>query len=120
VESVMMPFSFNDLGLSDDEIAGLDSVNETADTAATPAESADLDDSLLTPFSLNDLGLSDDEIAGLGDLDTAGSTGSLGLGSPDPRPTPPAEPQSSFDMGDLPADLQPFSLDELDLNSDAD
>ena len=58
----MTPFSFADLGLSDDEIASL-GLGETAAPATPAANTGDTPD--MTPFSFADLGLSDDEIASL-------------------------------------------------------
>ncbi|MFV9507543.1 MAG: RNA polymerase sigma factor region1.1 domain-containing protein, partial [Oscillochloridaceae bacterium umkhey_bin13] len=125
------PFSLSDLGLSPDEIAGLD--------AAAPAT----DQLGLEPFSLSDLGLSPDEIAGLSSATAADadepplnlapfSLDELGL---DPEPSSPstdpaagltAEPfmwdinTPEGDMGSELGDLQPFSLDDLDLNATSD
>jgi tetratricopeptide (TPR) repeat protein len=95
-EPSMTPFSLADLGLSDDEIAGMDSLGALD---ATPAPSAEPDEPAMTPFSLADLGLSDDEIAGMDSL-----------GALDATPTPSAEP-------DEPA-MTPFSLADLGLSDD--
>jgi uncharacterized protein YjiS (DUF1127 family) len=122
-EPTMSPFSLSDLGLSDDEIASLDA--PAAPAAAAP--SSEEEDMGMAPFSLSDLGLSDDEIAGLGSL----GMGSESLperpvsGSAAPSDTTPQPPHSTssgsneeaFDASDLPTDLQPFSLDELDLTT---
>jgi tetratricopeptide (TPR) repeat protein len=108
----MTPFSLADLGLSEDEIAGLESIDElapspSADAAppASPAPDEEEPEIDMQPFSLNDLGLSDEEIAGLESLETTG--------------TPQADPvdQELSELSDLPADLQPFSMDELDLGT---
>ena len=105
-EPDMTPFSFADLGLSDDEIMGLGDLGGTAPTPP-PAEPAPADDMGLSPFSLSELGLSDEEIAGLESLESP------------PKDATPDAPSGSAD--DLPADLKPFSMDEIDLdNSDAD
>ena len=52
----MTPFSLADLGLSEDEIAGMDSLG-ALDTP--PASTPELDEPAMTPFSLADLGLSE-------------------------------------------------------------
>ena len=59
-EDLMRPFSLEELGLSDDEIALLAAAaaEQQQENASLPAEEPSL-----TPFSLEDLGLSDDEIA---------------------------------------------------------
>jgi tetratricopeptide (TPR) repeat protein len=100
----MTPFSLADLGLSDDEIAGLNDVAAPATpevASSLPAPTSDAPD--MTPFSLADLGLSDDEIAGLNDV-TAPAT---------PEPTAPSPDPTS----DAP-DMTPFSLSDLGLSDD--
>ena len=87
-EPALTPFSFSDLGLSDDEIASLDD-------ATTPASATD--EPALTPFSFSDLGLSDDEIASLDDINAPSS-------APAPEPDEPA--------------LTPFSFSDLGLSDD--
>ncbi len=103
-EPNMTPFSLADLGLSDEEIAGLGGLG-SATPAPTPAEPAPADDDMgLTPFSLSELDLSDEEIAGLESLQS-----------------PPKQSSPGAGIDDLPADLQPFSMDEIDIdNSMAD
>jgi tetratricopeptide (TPR) repeat protein len=123
-EPVMTPFSLSDLGLSDDEISSLES-STTVDAPA--AAEIEADEPTLSPFSLSDLGLSEDEIAGLDSLDLEPSSAPerppLGRSTPlreEPSFTPPQPSEADMDdldTGDLPLDLQPFSLDELDLNS---
>jgi uncharacterized protein YjiS (DUF1127 family) len=123
-EPVMTPFSLSDLGLSDDEISSLDSSTVVDVPAAAEAE---VDEPTLSPFSLSDLGLSEDEIAGLDSLDLEPSSvpERPPLGRSTPLREEPSFTQSQpseadldeLDTGDLPIDLQPFSLDELDLNS---
>jgi tetratricopeptide (TPR) repeat protein len=115
-EPALTPFSLSDLGLTDEEIASLEggsAPSEAPMRAAAPVESRE---PALTPFSLNDLGLTDDEIAGLnveGDRpDTRGRTGVPDHG----YDAVPDASEQVFDTSDLPMDLQPFSLDELDLN----
>ncbi|NCC31785.1 MAG: hypothetical protein EOM24_07115, partial [Chloroflexia bacterium] len=88
----LTPFSLDDLGLSDDEIAQL----EAAVSAEAPAPVTE-DDVNLTPFSLDDLGLSEDEIAQL-------------------AAAVPAEEASPATEEDV--DLTPFSLDDLGLSDD--
>src|SRR5262245_11955554 len=106
-EPTMAPFSLTDLGLSDDEIAGLDSLNE-----APVAESESKDDEpTMTPFSLTDLGLSDDEIAGLDSLNEAPAA--------EVKPEPPAAETSSVAGLDLDEPVMtPFSLSDLGLSED--
>ncbi|HET9222301.1 MAG TPA: tetratricopeptide repeat protein, partial [Roseiflexaceae bacterium] len=66
-ELTTTPFSLTDLGLSDDEIAGLESLNdspaaeifaEPPAVEASPVAAPDDDEPVMTPFSLSDLGLS--------------------------------------------------------------
>jgi tetratricopeptide (TPR) repeat protein/uncharacterized protein YjiS (DUF1127 family) len=126
-EPVMAPFSLSDLGLSDDEISSL----EGAPTADAPLAAAhEAEEPTLSPFSLSDLGLSEDEIAGLDSLDLEPSSAPerppIGRASPfreEPSFTPSQQDETASDTadtGELPLDLQPFSLDELDLNSGSD
>src|SRR5262249_21047485 len=112
-EPDMTPFSLSDLGLSEDEIAAMDSLGaiEAAPTpTSTPPPAAEDDDIKISPFSLSDLGLSEDEIAGLDSLqvDTPSET---------PPPDAPIDSGDLPDMGDLPLDLHPFSIEELDLGA---
>ena len=141
----MTPFSLADLGLSDEEISGLDTLGAPAETPAQPAPA---DEPNMTPFSLADLGLSDEEISGLG------SVGGASTPAPTAEPEPSSEdaglrPFSLSELGlsdeeiagleslqspsgeaqaggpssslsdDLPADLQPFSMDEIDIDNTA-
>src|SRR5204862_92048 len=120
-EPTMTPFSFSDLGLSDDEIAGLENVTEppaAANVAAPHAPPTEPDEPTMTPFSLSDLGLSDDEIAGLDSLGMGSATPERpNTGRAGPSSTPPGQPRSAmpsadedaFDTSGLPMDLQPFS-----------
>ena len=144
-EPNMTPFSLADLGLSDEEISGLDTLGAPAETPAQPAPA---DEPNMTPFSLADLGLSDEEISGLG------SVGGASTPAPTAEPEPSSEdaglrPFSLSELGlsdeeiagleslqspsgeaqaggpssslsdDLPADLQPFSMDEIDIDNTA-
>ncbi len=113
-EPAMEPFSLADLGLSDEEIAALDTATDAP--AATDTSS---DEPEMTPFSLADLGLSDEEIAALNDL---GDTENLD------RDIPSSLQPFSLDQldlhndemtdeGELPASLQPFSLDDIDMGT---
>ncbi|HMP39396.1 MAG TPA: RNA polymerase sigma factor region1.1 domain-containing protein, partial [Roseiflexaceae bacterium] len=130
----LQPFSFADLGLSDDEIAALGLSSEpaildtgagattpeqpaaeaaipepTAETTPTEPEIESIDEGLasglLQPFSFADLGLSDDEVAAL-DLEPA----DLGESA---APAIPQEPAELSPIADT--DIQPFSLDDLGL-----
>ncbi len=114
----MRPFSLADLGFSEDEVAGLETVAPPVEASAIPEppvapaaepeaeQPRNEDGELMRPFSLADLGLTEDEIAGLESLDSAPAPGQ--------QTTPAASDDMAFDLGDLPADLQPFSFDELD------
>src|SRR5207302_1885772 len=87
----------------------------------------------MRPFSLAELGLSEEEIAGLDSLQAdieerpspgAGERSSVVAPAQKTPPPPHTEPaaadlpanEEQFDA-DLPLDLQPFSLDELDLGT---
>ncbi len=163
----LAPFSFADLGLSDEEIAALNaateapatSVIETAQAAEQPAMldsitdiGAAIEAGTLAPFSFADLGLSDEEIAALNaatdapaarastiDNDTEAVPFSLAdLGIDEDMTVTPKQASAraaaaetispelapfSFEsiesiddddpFGELPAALQPFSLDEI-------
>jgi hypothetical protein len=86
-EDLMRPFSLEELGLSDDEIALLAAAAAgQSENVPPPAEEPPL-----TPFSLEELGLSDDEIAMISAASSAVET-------------PPAE-ESPF---------TPFSLEDLE------
>ncbi|MCL6540189.1 MAG: tetratricopeptide repeat protein [Roseiflexus sp.] len=89
----VQPFSLEELGLSPEEIAALDSVT-TPPAETAPAEEAPSEIGALQPFSLEELGLSPEEIASL-----------------DSAATPPAE-EAPTEIGAL----QPFSLEELGLS----
>ncbi|HNP69547.1 MAG TPA: tetratricopeptide repeat protein, partial [Kouleothrix sp.] len=99
-EPDMTPFSLADLGLSDDELAGLNNLDASPASEPAPAPPAPAAEPDMTPFSLADLGLSDDEIAGLNNLDAAPAAEA----APAP-PAPAAEP-----------DMTPFSLADLGLS----
>jgi tetratricopeptide (TPR) repeat protein len=102
-EPELTPFSLDDLGLSPEEIAGLESATEAA--VEQPADQPDVtDEPDLTPFSLDDLGLSPEEIAGL-ESATEAAAGS---------------DESALDIGDMVADLEPFSLESLGIDIDGD
>ena len=88
-EAELTPFSLEELGLSQEEIAALGLTEATEAPAAPPAEPE------LTPFSLEDLGLSPEEIAQLQAAQAAAEAPAA----------PPAEPE-----------LTPFSLAELGLS----
>ncbi len=139
-EPTMQPFSLADLGLSDEEIAGL-GIHEPSTPLPAQVEPPTRqeqppareeqplieDEPTIQPFSLADLGLSDEEIAGLESLEAPRPTPmeprAIEPFSFDPPVTPrssaaqpPAEDESDLD---LPLDLQPFSFDELDLGDDS-
>ncbi|WP_129632900.1 tetratricopeptide repeat protein [Candidatus Oscillochloris fontis] len=125
-EPVMEPFSLADLGLSPEEIAQMNAAH-AADVA-----SDHLDDLNLQPFSLDDIDLSTDEVDLLSSVSKAMQPKrELLTQRPEPPAQVPAEaPVTPFDWdaGDESStmesgfdggmgDLQPFSLDDLDLNS---
>ena len=87
----MQPFSLEELGLSPDEIAALDHASASTPTAEEPADLG-----AMQPFSLEELGLSPDEIASLS-------------GEPIIPMPAPSQPE------DVDIDMQPFSLDDIDL-----
>jgi hypothetical protein len=87
----MQPFSLEELGLSPDEIAALDSV-----ATPPPAEDASFDIGAMQPFSLEELGLSPDEIASLS-------------GEPILSRAETSQPD------DVDIDMRPFSLDDIDI-----
>ncbi len=134
------PFSLDDLGISDEDIAVPDMASELSVTTdeQPPVPVAFTDESSVNkdlgvqPFSLNDLGLSDEELAG---LDLRHTDAELYPGAPS------EERQSDDDLTNLKPfdwsqetgfsaaqlandqvfesdidDLQPFSLDDLDLS----
>jgi len=123
----MQPFSLEELGLSPDEIAALDSV-----ATPPPAEDASFDIGAMQPFSLEELGLSPDEIASLSGepILSRAETSQPDDVDIDMRPfslddidiegggyQPAVKPGIGFDIGDVPPDLQPFSMEELETGS---
>ncbi|MDW8212228.1 MAG: tetratricopeptide repeat protein [Roseiflexaceae bacterium] len=85
------PFSLEELGLTPEEIAALDSAS-----ASPPAAEEAADISAMQPFSLEELGLTPEEIASL--------SGETIISTPES-----AQPE------DVDIDMQPFSLDDIDL-----
>src|SRR6266498_485792 len=140
----VQPFSFADLGLSEEEMALLEGAapesSATADQPEAPAapEIENLQDALssgqVQPFSLHDLGLSDDEIAAMGTSEAEGLAPAAELPEApaaqidefeveSPASTTPNPPsQSSAASGDeeglLVSDIKPFSLTDLGLSDD--
>jgi tetratricopeptide (TPR) repeat protein len=138
----VQPFSFADLGLSEEEIALLEGATLEA---ATPAEQPEapaapeienLEDALASgqvqPFSLSDVGLSDDEIATMGISEAeapdaevpelpAAQIDEFDVETP-ASPTSNAPAQSSLASGDeeglLVSDIKPFSLTDLGLSEE--
>jgi tetratricopeptide (TPR) repeat protein len=123
--SAMQPFSLEELGLTPDEIAALDSA-----AAPAPAEPTDL--SAMQPFSLEELGLTPDEIASLSgetiirapepshleDIDIDTQPFSLDdIDFEGGRRAPTAGHDVGTGIGDVPPDLQPFSIEELEIGS---
>ncbi|MDW8231446.1 MAG: tetratricopeptide repeat protein [Roseiflexaceae bacterium] len=87
----VQPFSLEELGLTPEEIASLDSVSASA---PAPEEPPDL--GAVQPFSLEELELTPEEIASLS-------------GEPIISTSEPVHPE------DVEIDMQPFSLDDIDL-----
>ena len=160
--SSMQPFSLSDLGLSDDELAGLDSLDSaapavqpatiapeasqtintvsedfqaldtldsfdddlpqfslpgeeitpsaasTASTDQNDEDSNDLDLEHVRPFTFSEFGLDDDEIASLQSLETIDDNASVDV------KFPLLNDEEEDDFSDLAADLQPFSMDEIE------
>jgi len=97
---LMTPFSLTDLGLTEDEIAGLASLNSVSTAPAEEPRAswksldADVD---LQPFTLADLGHSEEDIAALG-------LGESVAASEETRPSAQAEaepPMTPFSLADL-------------------
>jgi hypothetical protein len=109
-EPEVTPLSLAELGLSDEEIAALSDEETAEDTEHMPPptshDTITIDEAETTPFSFDELGLDEEETTG-GEEET-----------PEPKEDveqPPARvkaPETQL-LGDL--DLQPFSLDDLDL-----
>jgi tetratricopeptide (TPR) repeat protein len=135
-EPELTPFSFEELGLSSDEIAALNEIDSTTPAAppvsaeVEPAAfaSADLSQGLdadagaepaLTPFSLDDLGLSPEEIAA---LESAGAQDAAAARQAvrDEAERMPFDAldseQAPFEISHDLGDVEPFSLDDLDLS----
>ncbi len=123
----MQPFSLEELGLSPEEIAGLDSVATPAPAETTPAGEAPPEIGALQPFSLEELGLSPEEIASLSsepippraDIsqpdDVEIDMRPFSLDDIEEGGYPSAvKPGVGLDIGDVPPDLQPFSIEELE------
>ncbi len=122
--SAMRPFTLDELGLTPDEIAALDSVS-------APEESSEV--SAMRPFTLDELGLTPDEIAALDSASTAAPASQpsqLEDFDIDAQPfslddidfergghAPAAGRDVGSGAGDVPPDLQPFSIEELDIGS---
>ncbi|GIV98926.1 MAG: hypothetical protein KatS3mg058_0330 [Roseiflexus sp.] len=125
--AAMQPFSLEELGLSPDEIAALDSASASAAADQPPPDLA-----AMQPFSLEELGLSPDEIASL--------SGETIITTPEPSQLddidfdtqpfslddidfegggriPAAGRDIGSGVGDVPPDLQPFSIEELEIGS---
>ena len=161
--SSMQPFSLSDLGLTDDELAGLDSLDHVQPSAQAPVstpeasqissgvsedletlesldsfdeqlpqfslpdetspavpdaqinasveaedDSDELDLENVRPFTFSELGLDDDEIASLQSLETLDEKASVDV------QFPLLSDEEEDDYADLTADLQPFSMDEIE------
>ncbi len=124
----MQPFSLEELGLSPEEIAALDSV-ATPPVETAPAEETPSEIGAVQPFSLEELGLSPEEIASLSGepILPQAETSQPDDVEIDMQPfslddidiegggyQPAVKPGIGFDIGDVPPDLQPFSMEELE------
>ncbi|WP_448541623.1 tetratricopeptide repeat protein [Roseiflexus sp.] len=123
----LQPFSLEELGLSPEEIAALDSV-ATPPVETAPAEETPSEIGAVQPFSLEELGLSPEEIASLSgepilpqaetsqpdDVEIDMQPFSLDDIDIDGGYQPAVKPGIGFDIGDIPPDLQPFSMEELE------
>ncbi len=124
----LQPFSLEELGLSPEEIAALDSV-ATPPVETAPAEETPSEIGAVQPFSLEELGLSPEEIASLSGepILPQAETSQPDDVEIDMQPfslddidiegggyQPAVKPGIGFDIGDVPPDLQPFSMEELE------
>ncbi|MEM8534796.1 MAG: RNA polymerase sigma factor region1.1 domain-containing protein, partial [Chloroflexota bacterium] len=131
MEPDLAPFSLEELGLSQAEIDSLDSLGGEARAEAplpTGDSSTDVGEGSsgsemepdLAPFSLEELGLSQTDIDGLDDLQSSSKTNEV-------------DDQKATDIGasalsigpvdtsnEVPSELQPFSLDEIDMSGVGD
>jgi tetratricopeptide (TPR) repeat protein len=105
----IQPFSFADLGLSEDEIAGLNMGGEATSEAPQQSQAENISEELtsgeIQPFSFADLGLSDDEIASLNEIGDIPADHAEGGSSQEAQAT--IEPE-----------VQPFSLSDLGLSDE--
>ncbi len=144
ISSDTRPFTIEELGLSEAELASLGALEEEPSgpaevstqvepvaSAATPAESSEV--SAMRPFTLDELGLTPDEIAALDSASTAAPASQpsqLEDFDIDAQPfslddidfergghAPAAGRDVGSGAGDVPPDLQPFSIEELDIGS---
>ncbi len=144
ISSDTRPFTIEELGLSEAELASLGALEEEPSGpaevstqvepvagAATPAESSEV--SAMRPFTLDELGLTPDEIAALDSASTAAPASQpsqLEDFDIDAQPfslddidfergghAPAAGRDVGSGAGDVPPDLQPFSIEELDIGS---
>lgn len=112
----LVPFSLEDLGLTDEEIAslGLDEGDQGENASSSPTMSPDTQDAPdLKPFSFEELGLSVDEIATLQNVaQSSEETTNV--------EHPPLADSESDDTATIQDDsgLKPFSLEELGLSAD--
>jgi len=138
----VQPFSFADLGLSEEEIALLGGATPESATPTEQPEAPDapeienLQDALASgqvqPFSLSDLGLSDDEIATMGISEAKAPDAEMPeVSAPQidefdveaPASSTPKAPAqsgqpSSDEEGLLVSDIKPFSLTDLGLSEE--
>jgi len=132
-ESNLQPFSLDDLGLSPDELTALDDTATSSTAESIPQAGAEED---LQSFSLDNLGLDDAEAGDMKPFDasgfTEGETPPPAVGGEEPfslrafdwsqqdAPPPSAGTPGQDEGGeedDMLRDLQPFSLDDLDLSA---
>ncbi len=134
-ESNLQPFSLDDLGLSEEEMAALDEAATSSAAESTTSAGAEAD---IQPFSLDDLGLDDPEAGDMNPFDpsgfTEGATPPPSTAADQPfslrafdwsqQETPPSAgtptqggAEADLSDDDMLRDLQPFSLDDLDLSA---
>jgi uncharacterized protein YjiS (DUF1127 family) len=107
-EPELTPFSLDDLGLSEEEIAALDMSGE----AEAPSEAAEPEGATIPEISAPE-GVTEESDA------TPFSLDDLGLDSGTSEPDTPGEPEpAQSDVAENFGNLQPFSLADLGLNED--
>ena len=128
MEADVAPFSLEELGLSQAEIDSLDSLGgeakadtpfATGEGDANTPESGDASamEADLAPFSLEELGLSQAEIDSLDDLQSDPRANEVDDSKPHGFESSIPAIDSTDISNEVPSELQPFSLDEIDMKS---